>query len=611
MENRYGRRLLPKEKMEMDNPPLITDLWYGTSGPRDAKIVVVAESWGSSEAAEKKPLVGQSGQEFDRMLLEAGIDPLSIFKTNVMAAKPENNEAWRFFHPKSKTKNGSENPFYKGLQPSKWTLNEVSRLHSQLRAIQPKVVVAVGNYALWALTNVASVASTPTGDGATVLAPSGIASWRGSMLLSQEVNTLPNLKVIPIIHPASILRAWSQRAVTVHDLSSRVPLALRGDWRPDPMPTVYAPPSFERAEHVLGNWFITLASGNVLRLSNDIETARGVITCLGFADGPFASGSTALVIPLVRPQGDRSFKNFWSEREEFILTKLILQIFRHPNLRIEGQNYNYDTQWIERDYLCTPPLDFDTMLAHHLLWPGTPKALDYIASLYNHYYRYWKDDNKEWDLRGNWEEHLYYNGEDCLRTFECATDLRSQIIRQDFEALWEIEKQKNSLALEMMRKGVKIDTSIRSKMGFDLAQEKSNINQWLSSLIPQSWMGGLEGGSKKMWWESVAQQKTLFYDILGMKEQTKRKTGKPTIDDEALENLKVKYPEFNRIWAALSLQRSISVFFNTFIRAELEPDGRLKCSYNTAGTETFRWSSSENAFWRGTNLQNIPKGEEA
>jgi hypothetical protein len=36
----------------------------------------------------------------------------------------------------------------------------------------------------------------------------------------------------------------------------------------------------------------------------------------------------------------------------------------------------------------------------------------------------------------------------------------------------------------------------------------------------------------------------------------------------------------------------------------------MKCSFNTAGTETFRWSSSTNAFWRGTNLQNIPKGEE-
>jgi DNA polymerase I-like protein with 3'-5' exonuclease and polymerase domains len=89
-----------------------------------------------------------------------------------------------------------------------------------------------------------------------------------------------------------------------------------------------------------------------------------------------------------------------------------------------------------------------------------------------------------------------------------------------------------------------------------------------------------------------------------------RKTGNETLDAEALERLRKDVPWAGRIWDALELQRSIGVFYNTFIGAELEMDGRMKCSFNTAGTETFRWSSSTNAFWRGTNLQNIPKGEE-
>jgi uracil-DNA glycosylase len=566
----------------------------------------VAESWGNSEAYAKIPLVGQSGQEFDRMLLEAHIDPKSVFKTNVMAAQPQGNESWRFFEEADKKK-----PLWRGLHPSPWVKTEVERLYGQLRAVKPDLVIAVGNYALWALTDGhVSFDRVPTGLGAAVLAPTGISSWRGSMLLSNCITELPNLKVLPIIHPAAIMRAWYQRAVTVHDLSTRVPLALCGDWQPNPPPTIYAPPTFLQATKVLGNWLIHMASGNLLRLSHDIETARGLITCMGFADGPFASGATALVIPLVQPNPNRTFDSFWSPQEELALTKLITLILSHPNARIEGQNYNYDTQWIERDYSCTPRADFDTMLAHHLLWPGTPKALDYIASLYNHYYRYWKDDNKEWDLRGNWTEHLIYNGEDCLRTFECATVLRKQIVDQHFEDLWEVEKQKNLLALEMMRRGVRIDLSKRGEMAFELSSERSRIYKWLSSIIPQSVVAPYIGASKKSWWESTSQQKILFYDLLGLSGQRNRKTGKPTLDAEALETLKAKNPEYSRIWDALGLSRSISVFFNTFISAELEPDGRLKCSYNTAGTETFRWSSSENAFWRGTNLQNIPKGEE-
>src|SRR4029077_12934026 len=50
---------------------------------------------------------------------------------------------------------------------------------------------------------------------------------------------------------------------------------------------------------------------------------------------------------------------------------------------------------------------------------------------------------------------------------------------------------------------------------------------------------------------------------------------------------------------------------STFINARLDVDGRLRCSFNPCGTYTFRYSSSKNAFWSGTNLQNIPKGVEA
>lgn len=41
------------------------------------------------------------------------------------------------------------------------------------------------------------------------------------------------------------------------------------------------------------------------------------------------------------------------------------------------------------------------------------------------------------------------------------------------------------------------------------------------------------------------------------------------------------------------------------LRTPLDPDGRLRCSYNVVGTENGRWSSSKNAYGRGTNLQNV------
>ena len=593
-------------------PAPAPDLWYGTSGPHRADIAVVAESWGAQEAYQKRPLVGPSGSEFDRILNESGLSRSQIFCTNCFASQPPGNEVWRFFNSKD-----SGAAKWKNLQPTEWAKSELERMYQQLEAVKPRIVIALGNYALWALTeNLVSYSSESAGDGVTILAPTGIMSWRGSMLQRSAHDRLPNLKIVPLIHPAAILRAWYLRAVTIHDLHSRIPLALGEDWKPVEPPTVVHLPDFRTADHILGNWLIHAASGNVLRLSHDIETSRGNITCMAFADGPHrgGSGSTALVIPLVRPGGSKGFTSYWLAEEEYNLVRTMRLLLSHPNVRIEGQNYNYDTQWIERDWGVRPNLDFDTMLAHHLLWPGTPKGLDYLASLYNHYYWYWKDDNKEWDIReGGWEAHLRYNAEDALRTYECATELRSQISAQGFTELWAAEKAKNEMALEMMRRGVRVDKQKRAEMSFALALEKGRIEQWLLKIIPQELLTTSElapKDSKRLWTASTKQQKDLFFRILGFPMKRSRKTGNETLDAEALSSLRHSVPWATRIWEALELARSIGVFKSTFIDAELEPNGRMKCSFNTAGTETFRWSSSANAFWRGTNLQNIPKGEE-
>ena len=72
-------------------------LYYGTSGPRDAKIVIIGESWGEHEAREQCPFVGPSGKELDRMLAEAGIHRSTVLCTNLIAEKPHGNETFRFF----------------------------------------------------------------------------------------------------------------------------------------------------------------------------------------------------------------------------------------------------------------------------------------------------------------------------------------------------------------------------------------------------------------------------------------------------------------------------------------------------------------------------------
>jgi uracil-DNA glycosylase family 4 len=81
----------------MDQAVTEVDLWFGTSGPHDARVVIVGEAWGFEEAAATLPFVGASGSELTRILTDAGIDRSECLLTNVFASRPPANEFWRLF----------------------------------------------------------------------------------------------------------------------------------------------------------------------------------------------------------------------------------------------------------------------------------------------------------------------------------------------------------------------------------------------------------------------------------------------------------------------------------------------------------------------------------
>jgi len=502
----------------------------------------------------------------------------------------------RLFLPYSK-----ETPKYRGLNPTPEIMVELSRLKDQLTRYPRDLIIVAGNWALWALTDKTGIGSKHY-DTWTVKEPTGITAWRASQIYS---DTLPSpSRVLPIVHPAAILRDWKWRQTTVQDLRRAHQIS---DWEPKHV-DIHIPRSFEEIEA----WFAPLlerAEKEPIRLANDIETYKQLITVIGFGYGEYGPKGRAIAIPLVRARDKENIESWWDPITESRIIALVRRVLTHPKILIEGQNYLYDTQYFIRWLGVSPRLDFDTMLAQHLLFPGTPKGLDFLSSLYCHYHRYWKEDGKEWNISGDQTAHLLYNGEDCLRTAECGTVLRALIAHFGMEKLWENEKRKADLALQMMLKGIRIDMEHRAQLRREIFQEQMRIQNRLSNLIP-SHIIPVPKSSKVPWYASTHQQRNLFFDILGLTGQTHRKTGKATINDEALNALQEEYPELSTIWSHLAAERSVGVFRENFLDAEVDPDGRMRSSFNIGGTETFRWSSSENVFGSGTNLQNIPSGDE-
>jgi uracil-DNA glycosylase family 4 len=572
------------------------NLFFATEGRPDAPIVLIGEAWGWEEYQQQKPFVGGAGTELRRMLGECQIPLDQILFTNVVNAQPHANNMWTLFDEGKPKQNST-----RGLFPTQAVVANVQRLHEQIRAHPRKLIISAGNYPLWAVSNLTGASKSKS--SANRFVPTGVGNYRGSMTYADVID--PALKLLPIYHPSAILRQWDLRTPTIHDLRARVPMALRDDWKRARPPIYWAPPTFDQARSRLTLWLRDLDGGKKLRLSCDIETTRGLIACIGFAD----SINFAMSIPFMKRAEPYGFDSYYPRDEEAILARLIGRVLSHPNVLLEGQNFIYDTQYIHRWLGVLPYCDFDTMLAFHLLFPGIEKGLDYLSSLFCTYHSYWKDDGKEWDTSGTTiEQLLSYNCEDLVRTFEVATALRALILRFGMDEQWEWVKKKRDLALRMMVRGVRVDEKRRNELGFQMLIERSDIDTRLENIVPQSVVPA--GSSKIPWYHSASQTKWVLGEYLGMQLPKDRKTKSVTTGKEALNELPKKYPQWARLFHLLEASRSIGVFISTFIRASLDPDGRLRCSFNPAGTETFRWSSSKNPFGGGGNLQNIPKGTE-
>ena len=574
------------------------DPFLYTSGPRNAEVLLVGEAWGKAEDRLKSPFQGAAGNELNKILFDAGFLRSQILCANVVNARPKGNEFTEFLYSNTEAKKLGV-PSFKGAYPKPIVIDGIAKLEALILVVQPKLIIGCGNIPLWALTSKAKV-STKAG----FKLPGGIMNWRGSQLYytAPDGHQIPYL---PIIHPAAILRSWDLRAPTVHDLKARAQayLSYKLEWSEPKLNSDYSG-DFLKVYNQLNFWIHRATNAKKpLKLAVDIETwKRAHIACIGICDD-----KTELCIPFFYFDKDGNMIDQFSLPGEVMIIKKLQKLLTHPNVYIIGQNYKYDYQFMYRTWCFKSKFNFDTMLAHHLLWPGTPKSLDYLASLYSHYYCYWKDESQEWDKDLNHQDLWKYNCKDIRNTYEIAIVLEDLLKSQNMTTQYQMQLDQWELTAEMEIDGVKIDTELRSKMNKELSTIAGQLEDYLLNCIPENTRYTAAGGP---WFTSPTLTMDIFYRQLGLQEQKNRKTKKPSADAEAIDKLRKLYPWLKGIFDRLELLRSISVFRSHFLEAKLSPDKRIRCSYNIGGTETFRWSSNLNPFDEGTNLQNIPKGDE-
>lgn len=532
------------------------------SGPKNAQIMIVGDAPGVEDERTCTPFNGLSGQELTRMLNQAGIVRASAYLTNVCQSRPPRGDVDELIHSLKKAPPDGFVPC-NGVYVHPELAQGVGKLWQDIAEIKPTLIIALGNVALWALTN---------GECTSV------AEWRGSQLTIVE-----NIKLVPTYHPSTIMRQWAWRSIAIADLRRAVEW-LKTDSQP-PAWRFITRPSFDSVLYVLQD-LLRRAAVEEFKLSVDIETRDGHITCIGFA----WSRLDAICIPFWLKDGSE----YWSEEEEFVIVQHLSRLFTRPNVLINGQNFSYDAQYIFRHWRFMPHVTDDTMVMQHVAYAGMQKALDFLASLYCGFYVYWKQDR----LKDDDDAHWTYNCTDCVRTYEIVETLRPAIDQLNLAEQYTFQMEFWWDIMLMMLRGVAVDAVARNNLSRELLEFNMELERRLTHIV---------GHPINV--RSPKQLQEFFYGELGLAPIKDRKTGRVSTNFEAIQKLGAKEPLVLPIASILLTQRSIGVFVSTFLQSQLDYDGRMRCSFNVAGPETYRLSSSQNPFGSGMNLQNIPSGD--
>lgn len=572
----------------------MTTLGHG-EGPCPSDIAIVGEAYGRDEDRARRPFVGMAGYECNRLLRNAGINRQHCFITNVINAKPPDtgkkaNDIDQWFASRRE----HDTIHIHGRHARPIVVQGIQQLVAELEHVAPRMIIAFGNTALWALTG-----------------KTGIKRWRGSMLYADKV--FGETMVMPTYHPAATMRQRNLRAVVGHDLGRAMDgLADATLWEP-PEFNFLVRPTWEQVDTVI-SWLWTALHQQPIRIGVDLEFVAGHISCIGLA----FSDREAICIPFVRASGE----SYWTTQQEATIIVALRHCLTHPNAQCVGQYFIYDNQMFARHWGWLPNIVDDTAVAQSVIYPDGKggerpagktrtsakgkeptmrKGLDFLSSMYCRWHVYWKDELKEYNrIPLDEEQYWRYNCRDAVTTVECMNAEDGLIDMYGLREQYDFQMRKLWPAcVKRTLRGIRINHRAKEQAGRMIDQRLGEIVNELESVNPSV--------NDRPWYDDAKKTIVVMYDVLGAKAITNQQ-GRRTCDQKALERIADR--DSGTVAGATAqrmlAKRKLDGMRNNLVGAWLDPDGdRIRSTIDPAGTETFRMSSGLTVFDTGTNLQNL------
>jgi uracil-DNA glycosylase family 4 len=523
-------------------------------GTFNAQIAIIAEAPGDVELVKKLPLIGPSGFKLWATLRQFGLHRMDCYITNVSKRQVSTNDEDR------KNKRVMAKPefsLWKDLVL--WELSQLPNL---------KYVLALGNFALEALTG-----------------KTGISHWRGSVL-DAELLDRRQVKVVCTYNPAMILREPRTEIMFQMDCG-KLKRVIEGKYRL-PIINTHINPSYKEAME-----WIDKMRREGLPVAWDIETHHNETACHGYAN----SVNEAMCINWT----DGS-KNRYTVAEERGLRRNIQRLHKDERVRLVTQNGMFDSTWIwYKDRISTGKIWFDTMLAHHALYPTLPHNLGFITTQYTDH-PYYKDEKDDWRAFGSIDEYWRYNGKDCCNTLAGSQKLLRELEKQELDKFFfEHIMRLQPLLAKMTITGVLMDTSLKEKISNELAETVASKLAAFHAAVQDA--TGLPEYAPNP--RSPKQVSELLFKRLKL-------VGRGT--STAVENRKRMFSHprttdlAKKVITALDDYATDNKYYTTYAEIELDEDGRCRCEYKQTGVQSApgRLSSAAVMWGSGCNLQNIP-----
>ena len=510
-------------------------LWEGAqsvcligAGKLKAEVMLIGEAPGYREDEIRKPFAGKAGRLLDRILEEFRINRRDTYISNAVHCRPPDNRT-----PKWK----------EVLACRHYLIDEV-------RGVEPKIIIAMGNVACMGLTNVRKFT---------------IGENRGNILRIPE-DKLSHIPIIPTYHPAAALRKDYYLELILQDFEKALRILKEGTNSGQSKEThYYRGIAVNITDHIVIDLETTgldpfAIGGNILCFGSTNTSHKGWVTTNGEA--------------LRETLGDSR------------ITKI-------------GHNLKFDIKWlITQGYKVKGPL-YDTLAAFHLLDENYPnKGLKELVSLHTDMGDYSAKMRRTLQL----VKYDMSRVPEVIRNRYCAQDVdgtyrlyniyEPRLKEEGLVPLFQLMMQAYKVIIKAEIHGFNIDQEKRLELRNNYIKKIDKLSHYLEDL------SGLEEFNPN----SSQQLGDLLFRKLGFAIVKTTPTGRLSTDESVL--LTLKEVDNTGVIDKILKLRQLNGDYSKYLTPEKElckPDGRVHCDYRITGTVTGRWSC------KNPNLQQVPR----